>query len=168
MLATVLPDSKIAVVAKVAAALIVDWHSLPDKRIAEQLIAEGIRKIHDHAASHRGIGKYRGHAHWSRDALYVLDRSGGALGRARSELTHEHVVPVRTLVGQLVSLGSSATPEACASVIKSRSIVAVITKAEDALLRMHKLHNTMPSDWDGKDLWARYRVVGLYDSITDA
>ena len=165
---TVPPASKIAVVSKVAAALVADWENLPDKRIATQLIAEGIRKVHDHAESHRGRGKYKGQAHWSRDALKVLSTHQGNVRDASLELSHEHIFPVNELITLLRRVGRNATPEACASIINKYSGVAIITRLEDELFRTFKLRSAMPLAWDGVDLWARYKAVGLYEHITDA
>ena len=41
------------------------------------------------------------------------------------------------------------------------SVMALITKVEDERLRATKLQSKMPLDWDGKDMFARYKAVGI-------
>jgi len=42
---------------------------------------------------------------------------------------------------------------------------AIIAREEDLLLRAFKLSKGMPEDWDGKDVFARYKVTGLYEKL---
>ena len=168
MPATILPQAKLATVARVAEVLLAQWDRLPDTRVAEQLLAEGIRKIHDSAESHRGRGKYKGHAYWSRQALDLLNQSNGKLGLIRLQLAHEHVVPVREVIRQLRRLGPEVDSNQCVSVIQEWAVVAIITREQDALFAKHGLQHSMPPDWDGQRKWARYEHVGLWQHITDA
>ena len=39
--------------------------------------------------------------------------------------------------------------------------VLLVTKAEDKRLVAVGLRSTMPIDWDGENVWARYEVVGI-------
>lgn len=48
-----------------------------------------------------------------------------------------------------------------ADLIKEWSVTAWVTKSEDERLRKHKLHNRMPSGWDGENLLARYQACGI-------
>lgn len=70
--------------------------------IAQQMVSEGIRKIHDAAVSFRGKGKYLGHAHWSRKALTLLEGNGGTERGIKDLLSHEHVIPVSFLIKQIL------------------------------------------------------------------
>ena len=135
-----------------------------DCTIASQMIREGIRKLHDCATSSRGHGKYLGHAHWSRAALKHLEQNGGATSGITKLLAHEHVVPVGIVVSELLK-GGQKTEIEIEKLILRLSVVAIITREEEALLSEAKLRSRMPDDWDGHDIWARYRAVGLYECI---
>jgi len=37
----------------------------------------------------------------------------------------------------------------------------LVTLEEDARLRAAGLRSTMPDDWDGENVWARYEAVGI-------
>lgn len=165
---TRLNREKVETLARTASFLVRQWRQLPDTRIAHEMLREGLRKLHDHAKSHRGDKKYLGHADWSRAALRELRLADGDVDKVHHKLRHEHVVPVSVVVDLLVDLGRQATPEACEKVIRRYSRVAIITRNEDKLFGEAHLSNSMPDNWNGRDLWARYKLVGLYAQITDA
>ncbi len=48
-----------------------------------------------------------------------------------------------------------------ADLVKKWTVTAWVTKSEDGRLRQEKLHNCMPSDWDGANLLARYQACGI-------
>ena len=48
-----------------------------------------------------------------------------------------------------------------ADLVKKWTVIAWVTKSEDERLRKHKLHNRMPSGWDGENLLARYQACGI-------
>jgi hypothetical protein len=72
------------------------------------------------------------------------------------------------VVRLLFSIGPRATPEAIAKYIKKYSIVAIITREQDRLFGQHGLRDRMPEGWNGRDVWARYKAVGLYAHITNS
>lgn len=164
---TTLPAAKVRAFSRIASAILSQWDALEDYAIARQILAEGIRKIHDQAHSQRGKGKYLGHALWSKKALALLDQADGRISAIKRELAHEHVIPVSVVIDKLLELGSNADPESCEKVIRTWSIVAIVTRDENAVLSRYKLGKTMPPSWDGKDPWARYRHadVNLLDQI---
>lgn len=41
------------------------------------------------------------------------------------------------------------------------SNIVIVTEEEDRRLREAKLTSCMPKDWDGVDIFARYKVVGI-------
>ncbi len=165
---TRLNSEKLLTLAQTAAFLVKRWRQLPDQHIAHEMLREGVRKLHDNTTSHRGTRKYLGHADWSQNALLVLRRAGGNIDRARNKLRHEHVVPVNVVVDLLIGLGRQASTDSCAKLIRRYSRVAIITRAEDRLLAKAHLSTSMPENWNGHDIWARYRRISLYAHITDA
>ncbi len=97
-------------------------------------------------------GKYDGCFCWSAEALKVAEQT--------KELRHEHLIPRGVLIAMLIS-NPPASAEALLSWLNSRCVGVVVTKAEDAKLNKAGLRSKMPADWDGKDIWARYRAAGI-------
>ncbi len=50
-------------------------------------------------------------------------------------------------------------------IINKWGVVAIITPDESKILENSKLSDNMPENWDGKDLFARYRKVELYKEL---
>lgn len=142
-----------------------DAASILDQTIAHQMLREGIRKLHDNATSSRGTGKYLGHTHWSYSALKIVNSKKKIGIDVTSHLSHEHVVPVNVVISKLMSLKATAKIEDIEKVIRDFSIVAIITRGEDELLRKKGLGKKMPLDWDHADIWARYRKTELLSQI---
>lgn len=63
--------------------------------------------------------------------------------------------------GENVHLLSSPRAWQIAAIVRQWSLMAYVTREEDALLRANKLHSRMPEDWDGKDKFARYIACGI-------
>jgi hypothetical protein len=136
-----------------------------DRTVASQMIGEGIRKLHDCATSLRGHGKYLGHAHWSRNALMLLQQNGGTERGITKLLSHEHVVPVGVVLSILLRNDTGTSVNEIEKLIHRFSVVAIITRNEEALLTVAGLKNKMPEGWSRRDVWARYKAVGLYECI---
>lgn len=97
-------------------------------------------------------GKYKGCEYWSVAAQGFRED--------QRMLVHEHAVPKKLLIDLLLSL-SSPTPDSVQQMFQNYCKAAVITKAEDAALNRLGLRSKMPSDWDGRDPWARYKAAGI-------
>ncbi|GIU15226.1 MULTISPECIES: hypothetical protein [unclassified Shewanella] len=136
-----------------------------DSQLTNQVINVAIRKLHDSASSFRGEKKYLGHPGWSNEALAILDAHDGAITRCTSKLRHEHIVPISVVVEKLLSYPKNTPLETFKKIILKYAAVVIISSDEDALFREYKLQKTMPANWDGKDVFARYKIVGLYDKI---
>lgn len=97
-------------------------------------------------------GKYKGCRLWSEKALrgWKYDRP----------LIHEHPVPRKDIRTRLFAL-RSPTKRSVRTVLNKFCIGVVITKKEDVALIKAGLNASMPADWDGKDIYARYKVVGI-------
>lgn len=132
---------------------------------ARQLMNQGLRKLHDRAVSFRGKGKYLGHAHWSVDALKLLKVNGNTVQGIKNKLSHEHVVPAMTVVRILFDNDPTAPTLRYERQIRKFSVVAIITRDEENVLSRAGLARKMPDDWDGRDVWARYRKTGLVKKI---
>lgn len=76
------------------------------------------------------------------------------------ELCHEHVVPKRYILEKLFSL-SSPTTEEVYRVLSTYCIGAVVTRDEDRRLAKMGLRSKMPTNWDEKNIWARYDLAEI-------
>jgi hypothetical protein len=61
---------------------------------------------------------------------------------------------------RVFSLGNLRAWE-IAEIVKQWSVLAWVTKSEDQRLRDARLHSSMPSDWNGTDLFSRYEKCGI-------
>lgn len=97
-------------------------------------------------------GKYQGCKLWSVRALRGLE--------VDSPLIHEHPVPRKEIRKRLFSL-KSPSPQSVRKVMDQLCLGVVVTKSEDIALTKAGLNAKMPDTWDGKDVFARYKVVGI-------
>lgn len=77
-----------------------------------------------------------------------------------SECVVEHAVPQMVIVNMLMDL-DFLTNERIEQILRKYFRVCLVSKNEDALLRKNRLGSTMPDDWDGQNIWARYETVGI-------
>lgn len=94
-------------------------------------------------------GKREGCRYWSSAAL---------ISRRKTNLIHEHVVPRAVLVSHFES--RRPEEEEVHAHLTRMCVAAVITEAENRKLG-GALHRAMPRDWNGDDIWARYRAAGI-------
>ena len=97
-------------------------------------------------------GKYEGCRLWSVKALRGLE--------VDLPLIHEHPVPRKEIRARLFSL-EQATPESVQTILDALCFGVVVTKVEDVALIKAGLNAKMPDGWDGKDVYARYKVVDI-------
>lgn len=84
------------------------------------------------------------------DPHFVPTSENAKWGLARSEKNQEKVIV----------LGNIRAWE-IAEIIKKWSVVSWITQSEDQSLRDRKLHDRMPPEWDGSNVFARYDACGI-------
>ena len=96
-------------------------------------------------------GKYGGCRFWSAEA---------ARQSQSDKLIHDHAVPKKVLM-ELLFRVSRPTPECIQQYFEAYCFGAVITKAEDDTLNRLGLRSKMPTNWDGKDPWARYNAANI-------
>lgn len=89
-------------------------------------------------------------------------RSKASLGlrRGGGELVYDHAIPFNLTQRELLAL-DSIEPESVRPILERGRVVALITKAEDALLNRLGLQSRMPDGWDGVDFLARYKVADI-------
>lgn len=97
-------------------------------------------------------GKYVGCKQWSVKALRGW--------KVDLPLIHEHPVPRKEIRERLFKL-QSPTASSVRKVLDRLCFGVVVTKMEDVALIRAGLNAKMPEDWDGKDVYARYKVVGI-------
>ena len=97
-------------------------------------------------------GKYDGCKYWSKEALKVKN--------SRAELIHEHVVPKKVLIEQLIDK-QNLFPQEIYCFLEKFCIGAVITKKEDQKINDVGLRSKMPKTWNNEDPWARYDGLNI-------
>jgi len=86
--------------------------------------------------------------------------SKAAVGKSKGEVIVEHVVPTMVIVNILMDL-EKPTRRVVKEILQKYFHVLLVTKEEDRKLVVAGLRSTMPGDWDGENIWARYEVVGI-------
>lgn len=159
-------DVKLQTFCRAAALMISSKTNNCDVDILRKMLAEGIRKLHDNVTHPNGLGrgKYLGHPIWSRAAKDLLDGGEKSVNSIKCMLRHEHVIPINVVVSELIALGVTANFTLCQDIMVKRSVVAIITRAEDAKLR----RNSMPDDKNLDPVWARYEEAGLHDIFCES
>jgi hypothetical protein len=103
--------------------------------------------------------------HWQRRTLRLdqksrIPRSKAALNLPLSDCVVEHVVPRMAIVNRLMDM-KPLTAAAITKLLTSHFMVMLVTRKEHTRLNASGLRSTMPSNWDGSDIYARYRTVGI-------
>ncbi|WP_104001694.1 hypothetical protein [Marinobacterium lutimaris] len=89
-----------------------------------------------------------------------IPRSKAAVGMELINCDVEHVVPQMEIVNMLMDMNPLSKQEV-ESVLKNYFRVLLVTKEEHQRLNASGLRSKMPSNWDRKDVWARYNAVGI-------
>lgn len=89
-----------------------------------------------------------------------IPRSQAADGAALKDCDVEHAVPQMEIVNMLMDM-EAITQTKVQSLLEKYFRVLLVTKEEHRLLNASGLRSSMPKDWDGEDVWARYRAVGI-------
>lgn len=108
------------------------------------------------------------HQHWQHKNMGLhgqsqkknIPRSKKAAGKELRECMVEHVVPQMEIVNMLMDM-DPMTKTKVERLLKKYFRVLLVTIEEHNRLNSSGLRSTMPENWDKKDVWARYRRVGI-------
>ena len=108
------------------------------------------------------------HQYWQNKTLRLhgqsqkakIPRSKAASGKPLNECIVEHAVPLMVIVNRLMEI-ETLTEAAVSELLNKWFTVRLVTREEDSLLTKHGLRFAMPTDWDGKDVFARHAKVGI-------
>jgi len=89
-----------------------------------------------------------------------LPRSKADVGKELTDCDVEHVVPQMEIVNMLMNMNPLNKTEV-ERILKTYFRVLLVTKEEHDMLNASGLRSKMPKDWDRKDVWARYKCVGI-------
>ncbi len=89
-----------------------------------------------------------------------IPRSKAAAGKELNECDVEHVVPQMEIVNMLMDMNPLNKLEV-EKLLKKYFRVLLVTKEEHRRLNASGLRSKMPDDWDRKDIWVRYKFVGI-------
>ena len=163
-----LHGTKLHAVAQFAQFCVRNPELLSDKLIP-QTLGIAVRKLHDFGECSLGTGKYLGHPCWSRNARTLFEQNSRKVHGIKKHLAHEHVIPVQLIVDELLSLPPQSTVRDFEKVIRKLSLVAIITRVEEAeQLRWVKAADAPSKRWFIRDPWWRYRKAKLLSSIVNA
>ena len=104
---------------------------------------------------------HHGQAHKAR-----IPRSKAAMNRPDSECAVEHVMPQMEIVNRLMDM-RPLTEAGVIELLTNCLRVMVVTHDEHARLNASQLRSTMPPDWDGRDVFDRYKAVGIEFAPTE-
>jgi hypothetical protein len=80
--------------------------------------------------------------------------------KTSSENVLDHAIPLKVVVSELCEAGPSK--EHSESILDRLLVSVKVTKHEhNNVLRLAGLDKDMPPDWDGNDLFARYKRAGI-------
>ncbi|MEI7866570.1 MAG: hypothetical protein WCI11_01660 [Candidatus Methylumidiphilus sp.] len=88
-----------------------------------------------------------------------IERSIAAKNATKKEVNLEHTIPMNVLIEKLLTT-KDLTAEKVDGLLQQFCVVMVITKKENSLLDA-KYNSSMPSNWNGVDIYARYTAVGI-------
>lgn len=144
-------NNELVAVAYTKFLLSIDWND----SLLKSGLREGLNKFLSNAfLSLDKRGKYLQGDFYSKSALEKVHRSDF------SDLIYEHIVPKRKYIqGPCEEMASQGRLDVCFSknLIDKYYKIAIITSTEDAALNRFR----MPHDWDGEDIFSRYKLIGL-------
>jgi hypothetical protein len=88
-----------------------------------------------------------------------IERSIAAKNEIKKEVTLDHAIPMKVLIEKLLTT-KDLTAEKVDGLLQQFCVVMVITKKENSLLDA-KYKSSMPLNWNGVDIYARYTAVGI-------
>jgi chaperone required for assembly of F1-ATPase len=108
------------------------------------------------------------HQYWQNKVLKLhgqvhkarMLRSEAALNAPDSECVVEHVMPQMEIVNRLMDM-QPLTEQGVIELLTQYLKVVIITRDEHASLNSSELRSTMPTDWDGRDVFDRYTKMGI-------
>jgi hypothetical protein len=89
-----------------------------------------------------------------------IPRSKAAMKKPLRECRVEHAVPFTVIINYLMDT-KNLTAKAVSKVLKNWYSVMLVTYDEDRRLLKSGLRFKMPDNWDKKDIFARYKAVGI-------
>ncbi|MBU1447017.1 MAG: hypothetical protein KKF58_01775 [Gammaproteobacteria bacterium] len=104
----------------------------------------------------------------SREGLITIIRSSKIVDGTKTRI--EHVIPVKVVMDMLISdwRDTAVTNQNVLKLkefLRDNLLLAEITHEEDGMLNQCGLQKKMPSNWDGVDLFARYRAAGIFSNM---
>lgn len=87
-------------------------------------------------------------------------RSQAALRLPLNKCRVEHAVPFTVIIDRLMKM-KPLTANGVTKLLKKWYVIRLVTQAEDVRLRESGLRFKMPDNWNGKDVFARYKAVGI-------
>lgn len=95
-----------------------------------------------------------------RNCRYISVSAAPLRNDPNSELVADHAIPISLLLKEVYAQ-PKITLDNLIELVGKYAVMVLITDTEDDALASAGLVKKMPIDWDGKDLLARYKSVGI-------
>lgn len=124
-----------------------DWFSYPGCNKKYRYHSKEFQKVFDYyQKQHPQLS--------SRQLLKTIRKAGISFVR-------EHTVPVDVVLKMLYQNLDNLTEDLFWQIMDKYNITTIVLKTEDTRLTQAGVSKSMPLDWDGKDPFARYKLVGI-------
>jgi hypothetical protein len=111
------------------------------------------------SAVNKSCPDYRGNDN-KKNVRFISHSAAVARSSKDVPVVADHAVPLSLLLDEVYKKRIVETT-ALVELVSLYSVMALVTREEDSLLRKRGLAKRMPEDWDGKDALARYRAAGI-------
>ena len=129
--------------------------TMPTNAATKFAIREVIRE-----AINKSCPDYKGNMN-RRNVRYMSVRAQEALAAGEAGLVADHAVPVSVALSEVNGHQQGHSVDELVALVARYSTMVLITQDEDEQLRKAGLVKSMPENWDGKDMFARYKQVGI-------
>lgn len=95
-----------------------------------------------------------------KNCRHVSAAAESLVNNTDADLVADHAIPISLLLKEVYAQGEITLDE-LVNLVGKYSIMVLITDAEDDRLAASGLVKKMPGDWDGQDILARYKQIGI-------
>jgi hypothetical protein len=111
-------------------------------------------------AINKSCPEYKGNIN-RKNVRHISVLAKAALEMGDSKVIADHAIPVSISLLEVRSHEQGHSVDELVTLVAKYSTMVLITEEEDQKLRRAGLVKSMPENWDGIDLFARYRHVGI-------
>lgn len=110
-------------------------------------------------AANKSNPEYKGNNN-RKNCRYVSAAAAPLINDPNADLISDHAIPISVLIEEVYARPELSIDD-LVLLVSQYSIMVLLTAAEDDRIATAGLVKKMPADWDGQELLARYRSVGI-------